>query len=211
VTEVGIRSPRPGSQAKLCFYYGPMNSGKSTLAIQTMYNFSCSERKGMLFSRFDRSGSGFATSRIGLRTSATDFEGLDFRQLVADREELDHLVIDEAQFLDEEQVEQLADVVDHNSVDVFAFGLASDFRSLLFSGSKRLLELADYSCAVQLRTLCWCGDIGLLSGRISGGRLLIDGPTVLVDTIEEAGGYQVLCRRHYRSGKGRPPHSPSGP
>ena len=132
----------------LTFFHGPMDCGKSTLALQIDHNQSRQGRRGLLLVRHDRSGPARITSRLGLSRDAVEVtERMDLRELVAGRvaagARVDYVVVDEAQFLDPEQVEQLADLVDDAGVDVYAFGISTDFRGRLFPGSQRLLELAD--------------------------------------------------------------------
>lgn len=148
------------------------------------------------------------SSRLGMSRPAVEVDdGLDLRVLVRARwaaaRRVDYLVVDEAQFLTAEHVEQLADLVDESHVDVYAFGLATDFRGRLFPGACRLFELADEITAVQVEVLCWCGRTGRMNARVHGGELVREGDTVLV--ADTGGGdapvrYQVLCRRHYRAG-----------
>jgi thymidine kinase len=126
---------------------------------------------------------------------------------------VDYLIVDEAQFLTAEQVDQLADLVDESHVDVYAFGLTTDFRARLFPGTQRLLEVADDVQRIQVEVLCWCGLPGLLNARVVDGVMVHSGETVVVaDTApaELPGGdpvhapavrYQVLCRRHYVRGE----------
>jgi thymidine kinase len=195
----------------LTFFHGPMDCGKSTLALQIDHNQSRQGRRGLLLVRRDRSGPARITSRLGLSRDAVEVtERMDLRELVAGRvaagARVDYVVVDEAQFLGPEQVEQLADLVDDAGVDVYAFGISTDFRGRLFPGSQRLLELADSVQRLQVEVLCWCGRPGLLNARVVGGRVVRAGDTVLVaDTDGEADGeadvhYQVLCRAHHRSG-----------
>jgi thymidine kinase len=143
--------------------------------------------------------------------------GTDLKLLVRERwaggHRVDYLIVDEAQFLTAVQVDQLADLVDEWHVDVYAFGLTTDFRARLFPGTQRLLEVADDVQRVQVEVLCWCGLPGLLNARVVGGAMVRSGETVVVaDTgPAEAGGtgdgsspgvrYQVLCRRHYVRGE----------
>lgn len=191
----------------LTFFHGPMDCGKSTLALQIDHNQSRQGRRGLLLVRHDRSGPARITSRLGLSRDAVEVsDRMDLRELVAGRVAVgarpDYVVVDEAQFLDPDQVEQLADLVDVHDVDVFAFGLATDFRSELFPATRRLFELADEVNRLQVEVLCWCGRPGLLNARVVGGRVVRAGDTVLVaDTGGEADvHYQVLCRAHHRSG-----------
>lgn len=211
IPTAGEQRPLP---ARLEFFHGPMDCGKSTLALQIDHNHSRQGRRGLILTRFDRSSRPQVTSRIGLARPAVDVvDGMDLRDLVRDvwsrGGRVDYLIVDEAQFLSATQVEQLAELVDVSGVDVYAFGLLTDFRSRLFPGSARLIELADHSQAMQVQVLCWCGRPGNFNGRVAGGALQREGDTVLVaDTVEGTGGepgYQVLCRRHYRAGDlGRP-------
>jgi thymidine kinase len=116
---------------------------------------------------------------------------------------VDYLVVDEAQFLSPDQVEQLAELADDVQVDVYCFGIATDFRGRLFPGSRRLFELADELIAVQVDVLCWCGLPARFNARIADGRVAREGDTVVVaDTVQDSERvrYQVLCRRHYRLG-----------
>ncbi|WP_239076753.1 thymidine kinase [Actinocatenispora rupis] len=198
---------RSCQQATLKFFYGPMDCGKSTLALQMDHNHARQGRRGLLLTRLDRSGQPRISSRIGLDRRAIEVtDVLDLRDLVrgewARGRRVDYLICDEAQFYSLEQVEQLADLVDESDVDVYAFGLATDFRSELFPATKRLLELADGVYRLQVEVLCWCGRRGQLNGRVVGNRVVREGAQVLTG---DTGGddpvrYQVLCRAHYRSG-----------
>ncbi len=137
---------------------------------------------------------------------------------------MDYLIVDEAQFLSPEQVDQLAELVDESHVDVYAFGLTTDFRARLFPGTQRLLELADDVERIQVEVLCWCGLPGLLNARVVDGAMVREGETVVVaDTAPPpppAGGddgatepavrYQVLCRGHYVRGQLGPTATTAG-
>jgi thymidine kinase len=189
--------------AVLKFFYGPMDCGKSTLALQINYNHRRQGRHGLVVTKHDRSGGPRVTSRIGLGGEALEVhDDFDFGSLVrGTAPRLDYLICDEVQFYSVEQIEQLADLVDDCDVDVYAFGLASDFRSELFPAARRLFELADEVCRLQVEVLCWCGRPGQLNARTAGGELLRAGEQVVIaDTDEAPVRYQVLCRRHYRSG-----------
>jgi thymidine kinase len=197
--------------AVLKFFYGPMDCGKSTLALQTNYNHARQGRKGMVLTKHDRSGGPRVTSRIGLGGDALEVDDeMDIEALVRrSTPRLDYLICDEVQFFTIRQIEQLADLVDDCDVDVYAFGLASDFRSELFPATRRLFELADEVCRLQVEVLCWCGRPGQLNARTSSGELMRAGEQVVIADTREADDvrYQVLCRRHYRSGDlgGKPP------
>lgn len=212
------------------FFYGPMDCGKSTLALQIHDNQVRQGRRGILLTRLDRSGPARISSRIGLSSPALEVtDDLDLAAVVdaaaADGADgargVDYVVVDEAQFLTPAQVDQLALAADEREIEVFAFGIATDFRSRLFPGSARLFEVADRIAPVQVEVLCWCGRPGRFNARLLHGRIIREGPTIVIaDTGGPAspdpdpGGaaptYRVLCRRHYRAGRVGP-GGPAGP
>jgi thymidine kinase len=206
---------------KLKFCYGPMDCGKSTLALQIDHNHARQGRHGLLLVRHDRSGTPQISSRIGITREATEVGAdTDLRVLVreqwANGLHVDYVIVDEAQFLSPEQVDQLAELADDVHIDVYCFGIATDFLSRLFAGARRLFELADELQPVQVEVLCWCGLPGRFNARVRGGEVLREGDTVVVaDTepgvVEISPGsladpkmttvrYRVLCRRHFRMG-----------
>lgn len=189
--------------AELVFFSGTMDSGKSTLALQMDHNHAVAGRGGLLYTRNDRAGQSVVSSRLGLRhpaievTDATDFWD-DVVQRRTRGERVDYIVCDEAQFYAPAQVEQLAQLVDEMGVDVFAFGITADFRTRLFPGSARLIELADRVEVLQVPTLCWCGARATHNARTVAGEMVVEGEQVLVgDTHAVDVGYEVLCRRHH--------------
>ena len=123
--------------------------------------------------------------------SAVDDEmdlGALVRRSWAQGRRVDYLIVDEAQFFSPAQVEQLAQLADDAQVDVYAFGIATDFRGRLFPGSARLIELADVVLPLQVEVLCWCGRIGRFNGRVIDAHLVWDGATVVVaDTVPNPG------------------------
>jgi thymidine kinase len=193
-----------------------MDCGKSTLALQVDHNQRRQGRHGLLLTQGDRSAAPQISSRVGLSRPAIEIDAdTDLRLLVRDRwadgQRVDYLIVDEAQFLSPGQVDGLAELADESHVDVYAFGLTTDFRTSLFPGTQRLLELADVVSRIQVEVLCWCGLPGLLNARVVDGVMVRSGETVVVaDTApaELPGGtgsspavrYQVLCRRHYVRG-----------
>jgi thymidine kinase len=188
----------------LRFFWGPMDCGKSTLALQIDYNQARQGRRGLVLTTIDRAGPARLSSRIGLARDAVEVTAaLDLATLVRGQPTpIDYLICDEASFYTVTQVEQLADLVDQSDVDVFAFGLATDFRTHLFPAARRLLELADEVTRMQVEVWCWCGRRGLLNARVVDGAVAREGARVVIgDTAGDGVRYQVLCRRHHRSGE----------
>jgi thymidine kinase len=192
--------------AELVFFSGTMDCGKSTLALQMDHNHRARGKSGLIFTKLDRAGENMLSSRLGLSTSAIEVtEGLDFWDEVVRTAtqggRVDYLICDEAQFYTCDQVEQLARIVDEMEVDVFAFGITADFRTELFPGSKRLIELADRVQVLQVEALCWCGRRATTNARVLDGVMVVEGEQVVVgDTKPGTTGlveYEVLCRRHY--------------
>ena len=190
--------------AELAFFSGTMDSGKSTLALQMDHNHAVRGRGGILFTRNDRAGQSVLSSRLGLQHPAVEVtDDTDFWDDVVQRrtrgERVDYLVCDEAQFYTPTQVEQLAQLVDEMGVDVYAFGITADFRTRLFPGSARLIELADRVEVLQVQTLCWCGARATHNARTVNGTMVVEGEQVLVGDTGGAAeiGYEVLCRRHH--------------
>lgn len=190
--------------AEFIYYCGTMNSGKSTLALQMEHNHASRGRRGLVFTKQDRAGVGVLSSRLGLELPAIEVsDDYDFHRevvaLLSQGERVDFLVCDEAQFYAPEQIEQLALVVDNLDIDVFAFGILADFRTLLFPGSMRLIELVDHIRPLQVEALCWCGQRATHNARTVGGVMTIEGEQVLPgDTADDAVvSYEVLCRRHH--------------
>lgn len=190
--------------AELIYYCGTMDSGKSTLALQTAHNHHSRGRSGVIFTSRDRAGTGVISSRLGLSSPAIEVSsGLDLHKHVVDHlsagDRIDYIICDEAQFYEREQIEQLARIVDGLGIDVFAFGILTDFQTLLFPGSARLIELSDRIHALQVEALCWCGSRATHNARTQGGTMVIEGEQVVVGDVTPGAeiAYEVLCRRHH--------------
>lgn len=187
-----------------------MGSGKSTLALQIHHNLASRELYGLLLTCLDREGQQ-VTSRLGVAAAAIHVEpDLDLRALAASHWPLHYMVCDEAQFYTPEQCDQLARVVDDLDVDVFAFGLITDFRGRLFDGTARLLEIADERVPLQVEARCWCGSRATHNARVVNGEIVYEGETVVVGdtgdpTAQRLFGdsvrYELLCRRHFVAGE----------
>lgn len=197
----------------LRFSYGTMGSGKSTLALQIHHNLSKRSRRGMLLSLFDREGAR-VSSRLGVSVQASEVTpDLDLcalaERFVDEHGRLDYVVCDEVQFYEVEQVDQLARIVDELDVDVYAFGLLTDFRGVLFDGTRRMFEVADERVELHVEARCWCGARATNNARLVNGELVREGDTIVVgDTrgpdekplFGDVVTYELLCRRHFRSG-----------
>ncbi|MER5480272.1 thymidine kinase [Streptomyces sp. NPDC002734] len=183
-----------------------MIAGKRTLALQIAHNRSARGLEGLIFTRDDRAGEGKLSSRLGLVTDAVEAgTGFDLYGYVVDRLQrggrIDYVIADEAQFFAPEQVDQLARIVDDLEMDVYAFGITTDFRTRLFPGSQRLIELADRVETLQVEALCWCGARATHNARTVGGVMVVEGEQVMVGDVANQPdeiGYEVLCRRHHR-------------
>ncbi len=190
--------------AELIYYCGTMDSGKSTLALQTAHNHQSRGRTGLIFTSQDRAGKGTISSRLGLKSEANEVSvELDLHRFVVEAlsqgTRIDYVICDEAQFYQPEQIEQLAKIADGLGIDVFAFGILTDFRTKLFPGSARLVELADRVNTLQVEALCWCGQRATHNARTVGGTMVTEGAQVLVGDVTDSNevAYEVLCRRHH--------------
>src|SRR6478672_10806250 len=193
--------------AELQFFTGTMDSGKSTLALQTNHNHAARGRAGRIFTSHDRAGAATLSSRLGLQHEAIEVDDeFDLWQYVVDTltrgGRVDYLICDEAQFYTPAQIEQLARVVDELQVDVFAFGILTDFRTAMFPGSARLVELADRMHVLQVEALCWCGKRATHNARTENGEMVTEGDVIVVGDVDndqpKVVGYEVLCRQHHR-------------
>ncbi|TDD62815.1 thymidine kinase [Kribbella antibiotica] len=192
--------------AELLYFTGTMDCGKSTLALQMDHNHKARGRRGRIFTSNDRAGEAVLSSRLGLVAEAIEVQpDFDFWDHVVNEltqgGRIDYAVCDEAQFYSALQIEQLARLVDELQIDVFCFGILTDFRATLFPGSARLVELADRMELLQVEALCWCGERATHNARTIGGEMVTEGEQLAVGDIESNAtemAYEVLCRRHHR-------------
>ncbi|MCR5225363.1 MAG: thymidine kinase [Alphaproteobacteria bacterium] len=184
--------------ASLYFYYSAMNAGKTTSLLQTDHNYFERGMNTILFTcaMDDRYGQGTIASRIGLKKQAVTFDkNFDFFCYVKDAKKVACILIDEAQFLTAEQVNQLGDIVDLLDIPVLAYGLRTDFMGNLFEGSARLLAIADI--LTELKTVCFCGKKATMNLRVDK-----DGKKVTSGAQIEIGGndrYISVCRKHFKN------------
>ncbi|MBI5478832.1 MAG: thymidine kinase [Deltaproteobacteria bacterium] len=189
--------------AKLYFYYSAMNAGKSTIMLQSSYNY---RERGMhtlvLTPAIDtRAGTGRVKSRIGLEASANAFAaGDDLLALTRAehmKEKLSCVLVDEAQFLSRVQVDQLTEVADDLGIPVLCYGLRTDFQGSLFPGSERLLAVADN--LNEIKTICHCGRKATMNLRVdASGRAVREGEQIEIGGNER---YVAVCRRHFKDGR----------
>jgi thymidine kinase len=177
-----------------------MNAGKSTVLLQSSYNYRERGMRTLLFTPAvdTRFGAGRIESRIGLRAPATTLATGDN---LLTRVRTEHasapvacVLIDEAQFLTEEQVWQASEIADALDIPVLCYGLRTDFQARLFPGSAALLGLAD--TLTELKTICHCGRKAIMNLRVDG-----EGHGVREGAQVEIGGndrYVAMCRRHFK-------------
>lgn len=186
--------------AKLYFYYSAMNAGKSTVLLQSAYNYQERGMDTLLFTPAidNRYGLSKISSRIGLNSEAYSFDEqfnlFNYTQLQKqENAKLRCVLVDEAQFLKKAQVAQLADIVDKLDIPVLAYGLRSDFKGEPFEGSLYLLVWADN--IVEIKTICHCGKKATMNARIdASGKIIKTGNQIEIGGNEK---YIVLCRRHF--------------
>lgn len=193
--------------AKLYFRYGAMNSGKSTSLLQAAYNY---EERGqhVLLAKpaIDTKGASQIDSRLGM-TREVDFliaPDDDARALFATHSAgtpIACLLVDEAQFLTPEQVDDLFRIAVEDGIPVLAYGIRNDFLTHAFPGSARLLAIAH--SLEELKTICRCGRKAVFNGRVIGGRFVFDGDQVAIDegadgsAAPELTTYESLCGACY--------------
>ncbi|MDE2597323.1 MAG: thymidine kinase [Sphingomonadales bacterium] len=191
--------------AKLYFYYASMNAGKSTTLLQADFNYRERGMQTMLWTAAldDRGGAHAIESRIGLHAEANRFDAetdlwtrVTQAHLIAS---IACVLVDEAQFLSETQVWQLARLADEAGIPVVCYGLRTDFQGELFPGSKVLLGIAD--SLVELKGVCHCGRKATMNLRVDAS-----GAAVRQGAQTEIGGndrYLALCRKHFTEALGR--------
>ena len=184
--------------AKLFFRYGAMNSGKTTILLQVAYNY---EERGMkvlvLKPKIDSKGEDYLVSRIGLKRKVDHLVEKDenvFKYIKEVKDRINCILVDEAQFLEREQVDQLMEVVVKLNIPVICYGLRTDFKMQGFEGSTRLLLLAH--SIEELKTICKCGRKAVLNGRKINGKFVFEGEQVAIDNVDNV-EYESLCGHCY--------------
>ena len=189
---------------RLYFYYGTMASCKSMLLMTTAFNMDQQNIKTLTMkpSIDTRDGECVIHSRVGISRKCLTFDqNEDLYSLVIQiiagfqYKDIKWIFVDECQFLTEEQVDQLSDIVDNLGINVACYGLRTDFKSKLFPGSKRLFELAD--TIEEIKSTCECGNKTIINARIDkDGHVLKNGPQTLVGGDDR---YVSMCRKCWKT------------
>lgn len=195
--------------ADLKFFYGCMGSAKTLRLLTTAYNF---EEKGIPFLVYKpkldtRDGLNIIRSRAGLERDCVSVDGnFNFLNEVTEitkEYQAKFILIDEAQFLTAEQVDQLSLIVDNLNINVFCYGLRTDFKTNLFEGSRRLFELAND--LEEIPSMCECGKRTLVNARFDEfGNIIFDGEQVQIGGNES---YKSICRKCYNNKMAQDFHS----
>lgn len=182
--------------AKLYFKYGAMGSSKTANALITKFNYEERNMKVWLVkpSVDKRDGADVVRSRVGLEAPAdVIFPTDDIVEIYKSRDKVDVIVADECQFFTEEQIDQMRFIVDNYDVPVLCFGLRTDFRTKMFSGSRRLFELAD--SITEIKTMCSCGSKATVNARIApDGRVITSGQQIFLGGNDS---YVAMCHKCY--------------
>ena len=188
--------------AKVHFFYSTMNAGKSTALLQSAHNYHETGNETILFiPREDADkNSGLIKSRIGLSASAVIIDSklkvYEYVKNELSQRKIDAILVDEAQFLKKSHVTQMCKVCDELNIPVMCYGIRTDFKGNLFSGSAGLLSLADN--LIELKTICEhenCSRKATMIARVDqSGNIITAGQQVEIGSDN----YKVYCRRHYR-------------
>lgn len=187
--------------SKLFFRYGAMNSGKSTAMLQVAHNYEERDQRVVLVkSSVDTKGNDQIVSRLGVTRTADVLlsPGQDLRAALQERDtesgqDIACVLIDEAQFLTPEQVDQALAVAVLDGIPVVAFGIRTDFRTRAFPGSQRLMEVAH--SLQEMKTICRCGSKAIFNARLGEQGIIREGDQVMIDG--EQARYEALCARCY--------------
>ena len=185
--------------AKLYFFYGAMNSGKTTRILQCAFNYEEQGMKPIIMKpKVDTKGNEYITSRIGSKRKVDHLiesnENI-YDYIVEKYTNVDLIIIDEAQFLSERQVNGLMDVVIDLNIPIMCYGLRTDFMGNSFPGARRLLDIAHE--LTEIKTICECGKKAMFNVRLIDGKVQTEGDSVAIDG-EGKVTYTVACARCFR-------------
>ena len=180
--------------AKLFFYYGTMNSGKSFEALKVAYNYEEQGKKVVVLAPTSDKRSGVGQIKSRVKDMSREVTPIDYNDniytMMFDYQDVSCVIIDEDQFLTKIQVLQLTYIVDSMEIPVMAFGLKNDYNNQLFEGSETLLLHADK--LYEVKTICWyCGRKATMNLRTNSnlkGQIAVGGNE----------DYKAVCRRHYK-------------
>ena len=193
--------------SKLFFRYGAMNSGKTTALLQVAHNYEERGQKVIIVkSAVDTKGNEQVVSRLGVSRAADIVLNpeQDLRSLLHERypdnsdgsHSIDCILIDEAQFLTPDQVDQALQIAVMDLIPVLAYGIRTDFQTLSFPGSKRLMEVAH--ALEEMKTICRCGRKAIFNARLKDGEIIREGSQVMIDGSDAR--YEARCARCYLEG-----------
>ncbi len=192
--------------AKLYFRYGSMGASKTTNCIMVAYNYQERGQNVLIYkSAIDtRSHTGYIESRTGMKWPCIDFNSeyifdISLIKKTANLDKISCILIDEAQFLTEQQVIQLCGIVDNAGIPIICYGLRTDFQCNFFPGSAALMRYADE--LEEIPTVCWCGRKARMIARISDGKVIKTGTQIQIGGNES---YLSLCRKHWQEEKLKP-------
>ena len=183
--------------AKLYFKYGAMNSGKSTILLQTAHNY---EERGMniilLKPSKDLKAEDCVESRLGVQRKVDYLinDNTSIMELISNIDNVSCVLVDEAQFLNPNQVDELLRVTTDLDIPVICYGLRTDFKTNGFPGSIRLLEIAH--SIEEMKTICRCGSKAIFNARFIDDKLVTEGEQVAIDGFGDI-RYESMCPKCY--------------
>ena len=185
--------------AKLLFKYATMNSGKTLDLLRTAHNYEENNGKVLILKpKLDTKGEEKISSRLGLERKVDFLVFYDdnmFDLLKGNLENVDVILVDEAQFFSKKQIEDLSIICKVMNIDIICYGLRVNFRGTLFEGSKKLFEVADK--VDELVTLCECRKVARFVGRKVNGEYKTNGPEIIIDGSDKKIEYVPLCKECY--------------
>ena len=188
---------KSGDKMKMYFYYGVMGSSKTATALMKKFSFEEKNRKVALIkpSIDNRDGKTIVKSRVGLFCEAlTVSPNEKITDVVLKNGPFDVIIVDEAQFLKKEQVDELREIT-NNGTMVMCYGLKTDYMGKLFEGSKRLIELADSIREIQ--SMCKCGRKAIINARYNENKIIYDGEQIDIGGNDK---YVALCHQCWEKG-----------
>ncbi len=183
---------------KMYFYYGAMGSSKTANALMTRFSWESKGKKVALIKPQTDTRDGITTvkSRAGLSANAIVLgANQKINDVLFDISEYDNIIVDEVQFLTTAQIDELRYIADNEKAFIMCYGLKTDFKSELFEGSKRLLEVADKIS--EIVSMCPCGKKATMNARYSGNKIVYSGEQIAIGGNES---YIALCHKCYMKG-----------